>query len=399
MESILSGSFLGNKSKENNVLSQVVAVGLDSGHPRSLSEPIKISFSHKKHQQGDMQPLCVFWKFDGQVGSWSPEGCDIFSFDDNFTVCNCSHLSSFAVLMRMSEPKKFEDPTLSVISHILITTSLVCLTLAIVTFLFCRSIQKATKAIHLHLSLCLFVAHLLFLLGISRHSMKVLCSVIAGLLHYFYLACFVWMCLEGVQLFLLVRNLRVVKYSTRQGIRRRYLVMLGYGVPAVIVAVAAGTFSNGYGTEKLCWLSHDREFHWSFLGPVFFIIVVNIVLFISILWILRSKLGDLNTDVSKVKDKRMLTFKAASHCFIMGCTWILGFFQKVIVFEYLFVIVNALQGPFIFLMHCVLNHQVRAEYKQWLSVVLHRKKDMSESSVSTVGMKTLMTPATSDTAQ
>ncbi|KAG2471147.1 AGRE3 protein, partial [Polypterus senegalus] len=274
MESIFNRNFLGNAN-----LSQVVAVALDSGHPRNLSQPIKIYFSHKK---------------------------------------------------------KSEDPILSLINLILITTSLVCLTLAIVTFLFCRSIQKATKAIHLHLSLCLFVAHLLFLVGISRHSMKVLCSVIAGLLHYFYLACFVWMCLEGVQLFLLVRNLRVVKYSTRQGMRRRYLVLMGYGVPAVIVAVAAGTFSKGYGMDQL-----------------------------------------------------MLTFKAASHCFIMGCTWILGFFQEFIVFEYLFIIVNALQGPFIFLVHCVLNHQIRAEYKQWLSV-LHRKKDVSESSVSTVAMKTLM---------
>ncbi|XP_039628350.1 adhesion G protein-coupled receptor E3-like isoform X2 [Polypterus senegalus] len=355
MESIFNRNFLGNAN-----LSQVVAVALDSGHPRNLSQPIKIYFSHKKHQRGHVQSFCVFWRFNGQVGSWSQEGCDIFNLDDNFTVCRCSHLSSFAVLMQMSESKKSEDPILSLINLILITTSLVCLTLAIVTFLFCRSIQKATKAIHLHLSLCLFVAHLLFLVGISRHSMKVLCSVIAGLLHYFYLACFVWMCLEGVQLFLLVRNLRVVKYSTRQGMRRRYLVLMGYGVPAVIVAVAAGTFSKGYGMDQFCWLSKENGFHWSFLGPICFIITVNIILFISILWILRSKLGDLNTDVSKVKDKRMLTFKAASHCFIMGCTWILGFFQEFIVFEYLFIIVNALQGPFIFLVHCVLNHQISA---------------------------------------
>ncbi|MGH0161337.1 UNVERIFIED_CONTAM: hypothetical protein FKN15_071292 [Acipenser sinensis] len=68
----------------------------------------------------------------------------------------------------------------------------------------------------------------------------------------------------------------------------------------------------------------------------------------------------LNTDVSKVKDTRLLTFKAIAHCFIMGCSWILGFFQGLEFFRFVFVIINSLQGPFIFLVHCVLNQQVRS---------------------------------------
>ncbi|MGH0135432.1 UNVERIFIED_CONTAM: hypothetical protein FKN15_008041 [Acipenser sinensis] len=109
----------------------------------------------------------------------------------------------------------------------------------------------------------------------------VLCAVIAGLLHYLFTASFAWMCLEGVQLYLLVRNLKVVKYSSRQGLRRRYLLLAG------------------------CWLSHDRGFAWSFLGPVCLTIAVNTILFIAILWTLRSQMCGLNTDVSKVKDTRV----------------------------------------------------------------------------------------------
>jgi len=30
------------------------------------------------------------------------------------------------------------------------------------------------------------------------------CSIIAGILHYFFLASFAWMCLEGVQLYLML---------------------------------------------------------------------------------------------------------------------------------------------------------------------------------------------------
>ncbi|MGH0183024.1 UNVERIFIED_CONTAM: hypothetical protein FKN15_011021 [Acipenser sinensis] len=138
---------------------------------------------------------------------------------------------------------------------------------------------------------------------------QVLCAVIAGLLHYLFTASFAWMCLEGVQLYLLVRNLKVVKYSSRQGLRRRYMLLAGYGSPALIVAVSAGVFPGGYGTNKFCWLSHGRGFVWSFLGPVCVTIAVNTILFIAILWTLRSQMCGLNADVSKVKDTRVTAIK------------------------------------------------------------------------------------------
>ncbi|MGH0133211.1 UNVERIFIED_CONTAM: hypothetical protein FKN15_067547 [Acipenser sinensis] len=212
---------------------------------------------------------------------------------------------------------------------------------------------------------------------------QVLCAVIAGLLHYLFTASFAWMCLEGVQLYLLVRNLKVVKYSSRQGLRRRYLLLAGYGFPALIVAVSAGVFTEGYGTDKFCWLSHDRGFAWSFLGPVCVTIAVNTILFIAILWTLRSQMCGLNTDVSKVKDTRLLTFKAIAQCFIMGCSWILGFFQGLEFFRFVFVIINSLQGPFIFLVHCVLNQQVRMEYRKWFGCI-YKQKDSSELTSSAV---------------
>ena len=33
---------------------------------------------------------------------------------------------------------------------------------------------------------------------------EVLCSIVAGFLHYFFLVSFAWMCLEGVQLYVLL---------------------------------------------------------------------------------------------------------------------------------------------------------------------------------------------------
>ena len=61
-----------------------------------------------------------------------------------------------------------------------------------------------------------------------------------------------------------------------------------------------------------------------------------------------------------------MTFKALSQLFILGCSWGLGFFLveevgKTIgsIIAYMFTIINVLQGTLLFVVHCLLNHQVR----------------------------------------
>ncbi|XP_053869132.1 adhesion G protein-coupled receptor E1-like [Malaclemys terrapin pileata] len=118
-----------------------------------------------------------------------------------------------------------------------------------------------------------------------------------------------------------------------------------------------------------CWLSLERGFHWSFLGPVCAIILINITVFALTLWTLRNRLSSLSADVSTLRDTRLLTFKAISQLFILGCTWSFGLLQvgpAAMVMAYLFTIVNSLQGAFIFLVHCLLNRQVRKEYRRWI---------------------------------
>lgn len=57
---------------------------------------------------------------------------------------------------------------LQLVTKIGLTISLLCLGLCILTFKFCRSIQGTRTTIHLHLCICLFVADLIFLAGISQ---------------------------------------------------------------------------------------------------------------------------------------------------------------------------------------------------------------------------------------
>lgn len=56
------------------------------------------------------------------------------------------------------------------------------------------------------------------------------------------------MLLEGLHLFLTVRNLKVVNYTSTGRFKKRFMYPAGYGIPALIVAVSAIAGHKNYGT-------------------------------------------------------------------------------------------------------------------------------------------------------
>ncbi|KAJ8332404.1 hypothetical protein SKAU_G00425790 [Synaphobranchus kaupii] len=97
----------------------------------------------------------------------------------------------------------------------------------------------------------------------------------------------------------------------------------------------------------------------------------NIVLFICIIRSLRSTLGNLDKEISQIRDTRIMVFKILLQFIILGCPWILGFFVKSSkMLEYIFLFSSSQQGTFIFLIHCVLNKEVRVQYRSWWNKLL-----------------------------
>lgn len=73
---------------------------------------------------------------------------------------------------------------------------------------------------------------------------QVVCSITAGLLHFSLLSVFCWLCLEGVELCLLQREVFEGHNS-----RRKYFYLCGYSIPGVVVAVSAAIDFRGYGSK------------------------------------------------------------------------------------------------------------------------------------------------------
>ncbi|XP_055486224.1 adhesion G protein-coupled receptor E2-like isoform X2 [Leucoraja erinacea] len=97
---------------------------------------------------------------------------------------------------------------------------------------------------------------------------------------------------------------------------------------------------------------------------------VNTVLLVWTLCVLRKHFASRNKEVSKLKETRTLTLKAAARMLVLGSTWILGIFQvdeSTMVLSHLFTVINSLQGLFVFLIYCVFNRQVVTECRKWLT--------------------------------
>ncbi|XP_045546693.1 adhesion G protein-coupled receptor E1 isoform X1 [Salmo salar] len=366
------------------ISSKVVTALVSNPATEHLTQPVILTFKHLqvRVESSEMNYTCVFWS-EGRVheegGAWSRRGCTKVTSNATHTVCSCTHLSSFAVLMALYPVQDTFE--LRLLTWLGLSVSVVCLLLCILTFWLCRSIQGTRTTIHLHLCVCLFIADLVFLTGISHTQSKGGCRVVAGLLHLFFLGSFSWMLLEGVQLYLMV----VLVFNTT--IRPLYLYAVGYGLPLAIVIISAITYPDGYGTTQHCWLSLERGFIWSFFGPVCTIIILNAFFFIITVWRLAQKFSSLNPDLSNLHKIKVFTVTAVAQLCVLGTMWIFGVFQfqeeGTVVMTYLFTILNSLQGALLFIMHCLLNKTVREEYGKFLSCICTpQKKRYSEFSTT-----------------
>ncbi|XP_075038071.1 adhesion G protein-coupled receptor L2 isoform X3 [Mixophyes fleayi] len=385
------GADLVGRNSTIAVNSHVIAASINKESSRVfLTDPV---FFTLKHIDPDnyFNANCSFWNYSERtmMGYWSTQGCRLVETNKTHTTCACSHLTNFAILMAHREivyKSSSHEFLLNVITWVGIVISLVCLAICIFTFCFFRGLQNDRNTIHKNLCINLFIAEFLFLIGIDKTDYVIACPIFAGLLHFFFLAAFAWMCLEGVQLYLMLVEVFESEYS-----RKKYYYVVGYLFPATVVGVSAAIDYKSYGTEKACWLRIDNNFIWSFIGPVAFIILLNLVFLVITLCKMvkhsntlkpdSSRLeninnyrvcdGYYNTDLPGYEDNKPFIKSWVLGAFallcLLGLTWSFGLLfinEETVVMTYLFTVFNAFQGMFIFIFHCALQKKVRKEYSK-----------------------------------
>uniref|UniRef100_A0A3B3UZG4 Adhesion G protein-coupled receptor L2 n=2 Tax=Poecilia latipinna TaxID=48699 RepID=A0A3B3UZG4_9TELE len=347
------------------VNSDIIAASINKESSRVfINDPVIFTLQHIDMEHY-FNSNCSFWNYSerSMMGYWSTQGCKLLDSNKTHTTCACSHLTNFAILMAHREISVYHhELLLTVITRVGIVVSLVCLTICIFTFCFFRGLQSDRNTIHKNLCINLFIAELIFLIGIDMTEPRIGCAIIAGILHFFFLASFSWMCLEGVQLYLMLVEVFESEYS-----RKKYYYVSGYLFPAIVVGVSAAIDYGSYGTHKACWLSVDNHFIWSFIGPVTFIIMLNLIFLVITMYKMVKHSTTLKPDSSRLENIKSWVMGAFALLCLLGLTWSFGLFfisEASIVMAYLFTIFNTFQGMFIFIFHCLLQKKVRKEYSK-----------------------------------
>uniref|UniRef100_A0A674G8Q8 Cadherin EGF LAG seven-pass G-type receptor 1 n=1 Tax=Taeniopygia guttata TaxID=59729 RepID=A0A674G8Q8_TAEGU len=350
------------------------AIHSDGEFPPNLVEkPVIVEYAMLETEERT-KPVCVFWNHSimiGGTGAWSSRGCELFSRNHSHIACQCNHITSSAVLMDISKRENGEVLPLKIVTYTTVSISLAALLITFILLVLIRTLRSNLHSIHKNLVAALFFSELVFLIGINQTENPFVCTVIAILLHYFYMSTFAWMFVEQLHIYRMLTEVRNINFG-----HMRFYYVVGWGIPAIITGLAVGLDPQGYGNPDFCWLSVHDTLIWSFAGPI--VMVINTVIFI-----LAMKASCRRRQRSFEKTGVISVLRTAFLLLLLiSATWLLGLMavnSDVMTFHYLFAIFSCLQGLFIFFFHCVFNKEVRKHLKNTLT----GKKPLPDDSTAT----------------
>uniref|UniRef100_A0A3Q4AIE2 Uncharacterized protein n=1 Tax=Mola mola TaxID=94237 RepID=A0A3Q4AIE2_MOLML len=331
--------------------------------PASLSAPVVVEFSHLYN--GTTNQTCISWDVSDSsslLGSWSARGCKTVLVDSFRTKCVCDRLSTFAILARLN-PEMNMDKTLLPSVTLIVGCGVSSLTLLLLIIIYVsvwRYIRSERSVILINFCLSIISSNALILIGQTQTQNKVLCTVIAAFLHFFFLSSFCWVLTEAWQSYMAVTG------RLRNRIIRKRFLCLGWGLPALVVAISVGfTEAKGYGTPSYCWLSLEGGLLYAFVGPAAAVVLVNMVIGILVFNKLVSKDG-----ITDMKLKERAGASLWSSCVVLpllALTWMSAVLaitdRRSVLFQILFAVFDSLEGFVIVMVHCILRREVQEAVK------------------------------------
>ncbi|XP_023269936.1 cadherin EGF LAG seven-pass G-type receptor 2 [Seriola lalandi dorsalis] len=325
----------------------------------TLDKPITVQFRLVTTEERS-KPICVFWNHTILAGNggWSAKGCEVVFRNSTHISCQCYHMTSFAVLMDISRRENGEILPIKILTWSTVGVTLGFLFLTTIFLLCLRAMQSNKTSIINNGATALFLSELTFILGINQADNLFLCTVIAILLHFFYLCTFSWLFLEGLHVYRMISEVRDINYGPM-----RFYYLIGWGVPAFITGLAVGLDPEGYGNPDFCWLSMYDTLIWSFAGPIALVVSMNIFLYILST---RASCSLRHHSIEK-KEPRVSGLKTAGGVLLLVSVTcflaLLSVNSDMIIFHYLFAGFNCVQGPFVFFFRIVFNKEARNAMK------------------------------------
>ncbi|XP_072288878.1 adhesion G protein-coupled receptor D2 [Eucyclogobius newberryi] len=335
-------------------------------------------------------PVCAYWDFElmpESGGWWSTKGCEVISKHYGYTVCFCNHTTNFALLLQVYEVQWSPEHqrALEVLTFIGCGVSLCGLLFTFVLFIAVGVPKSDRTTVHKNLIVALAVAQLLLMCSEKASANKVVCFLVTALLHLFYMASFSWMLVEGLLLWS-----KVVSVNISEDRRMKVYYAIGWGLPVLIVGVTLAVSVDEYTAEERCWLNVKNDTIWAFVGPVIFVLAVNSVVLCRVVMVTVSSARRRTKMLSPSSATKMQTFDLTWAVTrpvlillpVLGLTWLCGVLVHLsVALAYVFILLNAFQGLYIFLVYAVYNSEVRNAIKR----IKEKRKALSFTNCSQPG--------------
>ncbi|XP_076366015.1 uncharacterized protein LOC143254969 [Tachypleus tridentatus] len=261
----------------------------------------------------------------------------------------------------ISNSKETFSVYLGYISNTGLGISLICLILHFIIFILVPDLHNICGRNLASLAVALIISYSCFIAGQFSIISRAVCTIIAIVMYYSFLASFFWM---NILAFDVWRTLRMATKDLRVSSGKQWRRFVSYSfycwITPIIIVVLSVVFESlegipieyrpAFGTS-LCWFNHRRALLVFFATPVALIMLINFVFFIvSAGTIFASTNNIAKHQASCSSPKR--NFRLYTKLYIlMGLSWIFGLVAGYSGLEslwYVFVVFNTLQGMFIF---------------------------------------------------
>lgn len=239
----------------------------------------------------------------------------------------------------------------SVVCNIL---SMVGLLVTIMTYIIFEELRSIPGKNNLMLSVHLLIAQCLYQFGIDETSTPKLCIALGMFIHLFWLTAIFWM--NACTLHMFRTFVTGQSYRSERAIDPQVCgyALYCYGIAISMVAINIGVSiyrsdgkDIGYGGQ-MCYISNAAMVGWVFALPVGVVIILNMSFFFAVVYQISASTMR-RRGKSTDRANTVIYMKLSS---LTGVTWIFGFlyiWTDFVPLEYIFIVLNAGQGVFIFI--------------------------------------------------
>lgn len=172
------------------------------------------------------------------------------------------------------------------------SVSLAAIIVSLTIFFYFRNLRCTRISIHIHLFLSFVLNNVMWLVWyktvipetdvLTRNP--IWCQLLHVVIQYLMVANYVWMFCEGLHL-----HLALVVVFVEDKLAMKCFIVLGWVLPAVLVAVYAGVRAASPEDCTSCWMT-DSNSMWILTAPVCISLVASMVFLINVVRVLLTKL-------------------------------------------------------------------------------------------------------------